>query len=195
MSASVRRVALGVAVAAALASSACAAGQHASTANELPTLDGINGSVGPINLRGLNIAAPTGVSFPAGSNLSMKLVIVNNGQRADKLTSITSPAFSGWRASSSTAAASSATATPTPASAPSQSVQIAPGLRKSWATPESTGALLLMHTKHAIYPGTTIGVTFTFARAGSITLAVPIALTARPNTAIIPEPTTSSLEG
>ena len=210
MFAAVRRVGLGVTVAAALVTSACAAGQHATTAEQLPTLDGANGSVGQINLRGLHIVAPAPgeVNYPAGSDVAVKLVIVNNGRQPDRLTSVTSPAFSDWGTYATTAeadavvAANSATATPTsqgtratPQPSSSKSVRIGPGLRTSWGTPESKGALLFLNTTKVLYPGTTIQVAFTFAQAGSVTLAVPVALSGSPNTSQIPEPSSSSIEG
>lgn len=243
MFAPVRRVGLGVAVIAALATAGCAAGQQASTANERPTLDGVNGSIGSINLRGLQIEPPTGklVSFPVGSDVSIRLVIVNTGQQSDRLIRISSPAFSDWGAFRSAAGAGqvvaadsatpthtptpthsptpTATKTTTPASgatptskaksptssptspaaklpSPSRSVVIEPGTRKGWGTPESTGELLLLHTKQVLHPGTTIRITFTFAQAGSITLAAPVALATRTNTSEIPTPASgTTLEG
>lgn len=242
--AAVRRVGLGVAVAAALVTAGCAAGQQASTANEQPTLDGVDGSVGPINLRGLQVETPTGnlVAYPVGSDVAIRLVIVNNGQQTDRLVSITSPAISDWGAFASTAAAGqvvaadsatptpthspkatptstpthSPTPTPTPGSpsapktkttspatpttkslpTPSRSVSISPGSRRGWGTPESTGELLLINTTQVLHPGTTIRLTFTFERAGSVTLAAPVALLFGANTAVIPTPAGgTSLEG
>lgn len=247
----VRRLGVVLAVAAAVLTSACAAGQQASTANEKPTIDGTNISVGSMALRGLLIDAPTGATpyYPAGSDASVKLVLVNTGQKADQLVSITSPAFSSWgafattaqagavvdadqskqaaaTATTSSAASSSAasgtttasasgtatgsasgsasasgspSSTPTPTQLPlpqpSRSVQLKPGSRTSWGTPEATGTLLLLGTKQVIYPGTTIQVTFTFANAGSVTVAVPIALSSSPRASVIPAPASSSIEG
>jgi hypothetical protein len=243
----VRRLGLALAVAAALLTSACAAGQQAGTANELPTLNGTNASVGAIDLRGLVIESPSGTTpyYPIGSDAAIKLVLVNTGTKADQLTSITSTSFSDWgayattadadavvsadaakhapkssaaasspAASSSSAPASSgsptgrgsrpatsaasspaASRTSSPLPVPSKSITIAPGSRTAWGTPESTGALLVLHTTKLIYPGTTISLTFTFAHAGSLTVVVPIALSSSPHSSVIPEPTTSSFEG
>lgn len=178
--ATTRLVRIGAAVAAAaLLTSACAAGQHAITAEELPTLDGTNGRVGQINLRGVTLQAPASgaVNYPAGSRIPIRLVLVNNGQQPDTLTSVTSPAFQNWRAT------------------PSNSVQIQPGTRTSWGTPEARGNLVLINTTKKLFPGTTIRMTFSFAKAGSVTLPVPIALSSSPNTSPIPSPTTTSIEG
>ena len=196
MFAAVRRAGLGVAVVAALVTAGCAAGQQASTANERPTLDGADGSVGSINLRGLHIDAPTGslVAYPVGSDVSVRLVIVNNGQQPDRLIRISSPAFSNWGTFHGTASAGQAAATHS--STPSHSIVIQPGTRSGWGTPEATGELRFLHTRQVLHPGTTVRVTFTFARAGTVTLATPIALASEINTSPIPTPAgVTGLEG
>jgi copper(I)-binding protein len=208
----VRRIGIGLAVAAALLTSACAAGQHAQTADEQSTLDGVNASVGTIDLRALVIEAPAGstVYYPVGSDLQLKLVIVNNATRPDRLTSITSPVARDWGAFNTTADADqvvSAHAAPTlpsstaPASSAAplptalKSVTITGNGRVGYATPEAKGALLLVHATRQVYPGTSVPLTFTFANAGKITVQVPVALSAVPPSSVIPEPATSSLEG
>jgi copper(I)-binding protein len=238
-----RRFGVGLAVSVALVTSlllsACAAGQSAQTANEKPTLDGTYASVGNIDLRGLAVEAPNGRRpyYAAGSDARIKLVIVNSGQKADSLTSITSPAAGAWGAFASSSDANAAMAadtsprsTPTPpaatSSAASQSpsrkhhkssgasasasttpappntsipaptpitqVPIAPGSRVSWGVPEATGALLLLHIKKRIYPGSTIPITFTFATAGTVTVSVPIMLSNTPGSSTVPEPAATS---
>jgi copper(I)-binding protein len=215
----VRRLGIGLAAFVALLTSACAAGQHASTSEQRPSLDGTNGSVGSINLRGIVIEAPSGTTayYPVGSDAAVKIVLVNNGTQQDRLISITSPAVTDWgsfattsdadaviEAHSSPSAAETKSgkakpsgtpsATTLPLPTPSQSIAISAGSRRSWGTPESKGTLLLIHTTKALYPGTTIPLTFQFANAGSVTLAVPIALSRSPQTSVIPEPS-SSIEG
>jgi copper(I)-binding protein len=231
-----RRIGLGLAVAAVLLTSACAAGQQAATANQQATLDGVNQSIGSIGLRGLTIEPPDGRSYAPGSDASIKLVIVNSGTKADRLVSISSPVATGWAAyrttadaglveaarsstaapsspaasssaagsasasssaSGSTSAAGSASASSPPASSsaaalplptPLTSVPIPAGGRVSWGVPEATGALLLVHITKRLYPGTTIQMTFTFANAGPITLAVPIHLSSSGGSLVIPGP-------
>ena len=159
---------VGVAVAAALLTSACAAGQDAQTANQKPTLDGTNVSVGAIDLRGLSIEAPSGVSYAPGSNPAIKLVLVNSGHSTDQLTSITSSDASGWGTAIGTTGTGTTSTTP---------VDLTPGARVSYGVPEATNSLLLLNTKTTLYPGTTIPVTFTFAKAGSVSVDVPVHLT------------------
>jgi copper(I)-binding protein len=127
----VRRVGIALAVAAALLTSGCAAGQHAGTADESPTLNGVNASVGTMLLRALVIEPPAGATtyYAVRSDATVKLVLVNTGTAPDQLTSITSPAFDDWGAFATTAAADAvvnadaAALAPKSSAAPSKSAQ------------------------------------------------------------------------
>lgn len=206
-----RVLGISIAAAAALVTSACAAGQQAATANVRTTLEGINGDVGAIHVRGLLIEAPSGVqlSYPVGGDAEVKAVLVNVGNSTDRLVSITSPAVSDWgtfantadaeavltanASATSTSTSPSASATPSPQ--PNRSVPIPAGGRVSWGTPESTGSLVIFGFSKPVYPGTTVSLTLRFANAGSLTLSVPVELGGSPNLSPIPEPSTSSIEG
>lgn len=195
-----RRIGIAIAVAAALLTSACAAGQHAQTADEKPTIDGTNASVGLIDLRGLAIETPTTLAYNPGSAMPLKVVIVNNAQQPDQLTSITSPDIKGWAAYATTADADavlnpgSGSSSTAPA-APDKTVTIDGNGRMGYATPEATGALLLLGAKKLINAADTIPVTFTFANAGQVTVQVPVALSNAAPSSVVPEPSTSSVEG
>jgi copper(I)-binding protein len=210
-----RRVGIGLVVAAALLTSACAAGQDAQTAEQKTTLDGTNADLGSIGLRGLAIEAPDAAFYPAGSDAAVKLVLVNSGTRADRLTSITTSSASGWAVYRSTAEADSvqnaaasalapapsssastpASSTASPPPVGSTSVPVPAGGRVSYGVPSATGALLLLHTKGHLYPGMTVELTFTFANAGTIDVAVPIQLSAGAQISIVPGPSATGQEG
>jgi copper(I)-binding protein len=231
--------ALGVATAAVLLTSACAAGQEAQTAYQKSSIDGTNRSVGQIDLRGLAVQAPPSLqkSYQPGTDAFLTVVLVNNSGSADQLTGVTTSAAGGWSAfakqddayavqqaagaqatgspvpapSSSTPMPSSSTptspvasspasstgsgessgsesasptnspttpASSTPAALPtgSQSVSIPARGRASFGTPDATGGLLLTGFTRRVFPGTTVRITFTFARAGSVTVSVPVQL-------------------
>jgi copper(I)-binding protein len=233
----VRRIGLGLIIAAAVLTSGCAAGQQAGTANQQATQDGVDRTLGPIRLAALAVRAPSGATYPAGSAAQVRLVIVNTGQHTDTLTSITSPEAGGWAAyrtaadaaqalaATSSAATSSAPTSSSPASSsspsgssgssgssgagsssatsssppsptstaapvprPQTSVAIPAGMRVSWGVPDSKGTLLLLGVKRALYPGTVIELTFTFQRAGTITIAVPIQVSSAPGSSTVPGP-------
>jgi hypothetical protein len=196
-----RTLGIGLAVAIALLTSACAAGQQAATANEQNTIDGVNADLGAIHIRGMLIDPPT-LFYKKNDSATVKLVLVNTSQtKSDLLTSVTSPAITDWGSFSSAAsadavlAANSSRAQKSDAAVPlpTRQVYIPAGGRANYGTPESTGALLFIGFTRNIYPGTTIPVTLRFAQAGSITITVPVALANTVNTTPIAPP--SPLEG
>ena len=257
-----------IAVTAALLTSACAAGRVAQTANQRPSIAGVNAQVGTMAIRDLSIEAPPqGTFYPAGSALRLTGVFVNNGTSSDLLTDITASSVTGWGAYSSitagdqvvaAASASAAGTTPSAASSPAgvpvtgsaptsassipssttspdetssgaapssdssspsdsssadasssdsatpsaapttaslpqaaQTVRVANGSRTVYGTPTATGALLLLGTKSRLYPGTTVTLTLTFARAGTVSVAVPIQITTDPTQAVVEAPSGS----
>jgi len=92
-----RRIVIGVAAAGAvLLTASCAAGQHAASANESPSIDGANAKVGSMLLRTVAITTPNGKCYLPGSDAPLSLVLVNNGRDSDTLTSVTSPRFSSY---------------------------------------------------------------------------------------------------
>ena len=195
----VRRIGIGLAVAVALLTSACAAGQKAQSANVHESIDGTSVHVGEITLGGLAIETPKSVSYPAGSNVPVRVVIVNSGEKSDKLTGITSTSFSGWGTFDSSADADAAQAAPSSGAAPAPkahtSISIAAGERASFGVPDSKKVLLLARSKTVLYPGTTVSLTFTFSNAGSVTVEVPIQLSNSPQTSIIPGPSATGEQG
>ncbi|GAB2470776.1 hypothetical protein GCM10027265_19780 [Jatrophihabitans fulvus] len=195
---------VGLAAAAAAVTGACAAGQLAQTAYEKPSIDGNNASVGVIDLRGIALEAPEGkASYAKGSSIPMTLVIVNNGRATDTLTGVRTAAASGWGAYPKSAASESSSSAAAPSfsdgetgvvGAPSsgagsnggapeggrQSVKILSLRRASFGVPDSNSDLLLTGTTRTLYPGSTIKVTFTFAKAGTVTVSVPVQIGERP---------------
>lgn len=238
-------------MAAVLASSACAAGQRAQTADQKPTLDGTETSVGQLDLRGITIEAPpSGPSYAVGSSARMRLVVVNNGQNNDRLTSITASAITSWgsyatsaqaaavqspsssvsssaapssssssssspsgssssstsstssppnsgsstrKRNSTSSAASSQTASSSAASTaaalptPSRSILVPAGSRAAWGVPDTNYTLLLTGLTQRLFPGNAVRITFTFTRAGRVSVDVPVALSTDPKNSYIPE--------
>jgi copper(I)-binding protein len=75
--------------AALFAMAGCAAGQIAETAKQHPTVGGVYANIGDVALRNLSIEAPDGPSWPAGSDVSLYMSIVNNERTPETLTGIT----------------------------------------------------------------------------------------------------------
>lgn len=191
-------VAVGAVVTTALSTAGCATGQHAATAEETPAIDGAIGTVGSIDLRGVAILPPDSgaASYPQGGNAAMTLVIVNTSTKPDTLTSISSPAASGWVLLDGNttllpvAPSSSGTSTgpPVVGAVPPQVVTIAPGHGVSFALASSTQSVFLTGLKRQLYTASSVPVTFTFQSAGAITITVPVQLTPTPGSSTLPAP-------
>ncbi len=149
----VRRVALlaaaGVGAAALLAG--CSAGQITQTAAKGPSIEGVDANVGPIQIRNAIVERPpTGDVWPAGSDVPVRVRIVNEGRTPDTLVAAASPVASAvdlvdLDATPSPSASASASGSPagSPASpsapAPSASVPGSPAASGS-PTPEGSGS-------------------------------------------------------
>lgn len=198
-----RRFAVGLVVlCAALATSACAAGRHAHTAEETPAVDAAGTSVGQLRIQGIAVAAPTGPSYASGGSAELLFIVANNGQQADTLTAVTSSAAGGAgvgagapSASMSNPAGGSGTASGSAAGSTSRSasasssvsssgsaaasaftpVEIPAGGRRSFGLGDTADYhLTLTGLTQPLFGGMSIQVTFTFAHAGSTTVTVPV---------------------
>jgi hypothetical protein len=211
-----------VAACATLLTASCAAGQHAATANETPAIDGIDGAVGSIHLAAVALTAPPVSCYLPGGDATLTLVIVNSGHSADTLADVTSPRFKSAVVAAnpddaasylqaepgtgscaptpSGSSSSSAVVTPSqPLPTPAKAQQIAAGESLQLGV-TATGAdapsgpvvVLRGLTGGALYAGTTIPVTFSFANAGDVTLTVPVQLSVAPNNSTVPVPSGSA---
>jgi copper(I)-binding protein len=157
--------------------SACAAGQIASTAEQQATLDGVNRTIGHIGLHGLSLAAPTkGPSYAAGSSIAIDMVLVNSGTTPDSLVSITSTAAKGWGTYSQGAANLVLNSPGARHEAGAHSVTIPAGSRVA-SGPASATQLIIEGTARRIWPGTIVNLVFQFKNAGTIRVPVPVHLT------------------
>lgn len=157
------RAGLGIAaIGAALLTSACGAGQHAMTAEEVPAIDGQNAAVGHVALRAIAIAAPTNGSVSVGDTAQLTFVVVNDGPSDDQLVRVSSTAFSSATQTSITVQ-------------PGSPVQVGMGdgntnVALNGLTQDGAG------DDNGLFPGESVPVTFSFKNAGSVTAQVPVAL-------------------
>ena len=172
---------------------ACAAGQHAQTAEEKPSLDGTFGNVGNIQIEGVAFHAPNGASYPSGASVPLAAYIANNGTSPDKLVKVESSAFSGgWAVesgSSSGSSSSSGSGNGQPQTiGPNQAVGFGlQDLGSSGAGSPKTIVLRGLTAQSApLFPGTAVKVTFTFANAGQTTLTVPVQISTDPHQQTLP---------
>jgi periplasmic copper chaperone A len=152
--------------AAALALAGCSAGQITQTDSQVAAVDGTSGDVGDtIALRDAQIPYPPNHSgsYPAGSTVQVLVTIVNQGNSADELISVTSPA------------AVPAQIQGTTQIPPGSTVISTEGLTAQ-TSPLVVGQLrILLTTARPLHAGLNTPLTFQFRNAGTLTIPVPIA--------------------
>lgn len=158
-------MALIISLAAALTLVGCAGNQ---AGYDAPAVNGTLGNAGDIiALRDVlipNPRTPQG-SYPAGSTVPVLLAIVNQGNRTDKLTAVSSPAANQVQLSGSTDIPPGSTVVSTASSA---------ALNTPPTDPLVAGRLRITLTLSRILPdGLSIPITFQFRHAGTVTLSVP----------------------
>jgi copper(I)-binding protein len=199
-----RKVAAAAAVgAAAVLAAACSAGQTAQTAMEQSTVDGASADAGSIALRNVRIAYPPNATYVAGSSAVLEFSAVNTGREADQLLSVKAPVAAsvgvGPGAGQAGASASGGPGSTAPSTSDSTSGSSSPSGPTSSASPPGSssapageqaqvdlppGALVsfgpagavvqLMGLTTDLVSGQTVEITFVFAKAGSVTVAVPV---------------------
>jgi copper(I)-binding protein len=203
--ATARRTGVAGLAAAALLTAGCTAGQRAQTADQQETLDGTTVRVGSyITLGALALSTPTdGTSWARGSSVPIKGILVNSGRNDDKLTSITSPSITSWGVYPSLFQATGANAAPSgaaaaPASTPDP-VDVPALSRVTFSaesgSPAGTRVLVVIGIKAPLFPGSSIQLTFTFAKAGAVTTQVPVQLSSSPHSSVIPGASATGEEG
>jgi len=138
------------------------------TTPDVSAVDGAFGNAGTIALRDVLIPNPRTPqeAYPAGSTVPVLLAIVNQGNQADKLVAVTSPAASQVQMVGTTDippgdTVISSTASSAPINAPA-------------ASPIVLGRLRIMLTLNRVLrAGLNIPLTFEFQHAGTVTLRVP----------------------
>ena len=136
---------------------------------DVSAVDGAFGNAGnTIALRDVLIPNPRArqEAYPAGSTVPVLLAIVNQGNQADKLVAVTSPAAGQVQMMGTTEIPPGDTVVSTASSAPIN----APG-----TSPMVLGRLRIMLTlNRVLHAGLNTPLTFEFQQAGTVTLSVPM---------------------
>ncbi len=156
--------------AAALVLSGCSAGAVTQTDTTVSSVVGSEGQVGQILLRNITMDPGSAVVVPAGATITLAGTLVNQGLGEDQLVSVTSPYASQVRSEG---------ATTIPGNDATQMVGSQPGPvgPPSPTKPNGTVRITLAGVTQVLHAGPTYPVTFTFAKAGSITLPVNLQTT------------------
>ena len=181
MNRALRAATVGVLLFTPLALTACSAGQVNQTSTQLRDKVGPMAQVGALDLREIQLAYPTAGSYAAGDDAELTMGIVNNGSEDDALTGIEGTGFSRVRV---TGSASGTAAPASPTGATSSAPATASGARALDITVpadstvflgQNAPTVTLVGLAQDLTPAQTIELTFTFERAGEVTVAVPVA--------------------
>lgn len=158
----------------------CAAGQHSQTSNEVPAVDGVAADAGQIGIRAAGVAPPdTGPNYPAGSDATLKLVMINDGPSSVALRAVSTPVAQqttlGLNGPADTANTSAPAGGTTIAIPSGGTVQV--GYTSLGPT------ITLAHLTQTLYPAQSVPVTFTFTNGATISTTLAVQLTTGPQDA------------
>jgi copper(I)-binding protein len=166
-----RAAALGALLLSPAALAGCSAGQVTQTATQVQNL-GTSADVGDLSLRALELPYPTGGVYPAGANARLLGAIANSGATDDTLVSIEGDAFDSVEVvdPGATAAASAGTG----------SLDLTVPAAGTTFLGTGTGpSVTLVGLTEEVGVGRSVAVTFTFEKAGSVTVTVPVGTPSR----------------
>lgn len=151
---------------AALALTGCSAGAVTQTGTIVSQADGAVGQIGPISLQDMSIEGGPAAFTPAGGQAALRGTIINDGPTTDRLVSVTTPYAQNVRPEGATTIPSvNAVRIVGEDPGPVGPADAALGVG-------GTMRLTLTGVTQELRPGPTYDVTFTFERAGSVTVPV-----------------------
>jgi len=178
-----RAATVGVLLFSPLVITACSAGQVNQTSSQLRDKVGVTVHVGDLTLRQVQLAYPTDRSYSPGDDAQLQMSIVNSGSEDDALTGIDGTGFAevrvtGAASGTSTASGSAASTTTPPAEATTstgaRALDIAIPAGSSVFLGQNAPTVTLVSLGQELTPAQTIDLTFTFEKAGDVTVAVPV---------------------
>lgn len=184
---STRRVATAVAIAAgaAFALSGCSAGQVTQTSSQVAAVNGNSADLGAIDLRNVHVQYPNSeeYSIEPGGNAVLAFTAINNSlDTPDKLTGITTE-FAGTVVIAGEAggrviapATSLSAGAPADAADPDHAAEAEAEKQtdENADAPSDLVLVVMQDLEEGVRPGLTVPVTFTFEKAGAVTVAVPV---------------------
>ena len=180
MNRALRAATVGVLLFSPLVITACSAGQVNQTSSQLRDKVGPQATVGDLELRGVQLAYPTDGSYSPGDDAELQMAIVNNGAEDDALTGIEGTSFTRVRVTGSSSGTvapgtSAAATTAAPAPATGRPLDITIPADSSIYLGQNAETVTLVSLGESLTPAQTVELTFTFERAGDVTVQVPVA--------------------
>src|SRR4051812_7507104 len=179
---------MGMLLCSTVALSACSAGQVNQTSTQLRDKTGPEGAVGDLLLREVQLAYPQSGAYAAGDDAELQAAIVNTGDQPDTLVNVTGPDFASVRvtgsptgsaavASSTPAAGATSAAPTTPATGGARQIAVPAG--ETVFLGENTSTVTLVDLTRPLTSASAVPVTFTFQRAGQVTVDALVATPSR----------------
>lgn len=174
----------GAALIAAAVLTGCGAGQVASTATQVSNTTGGNAQAGPLALRTVAIAfdgaVEDGAVYRRGEDAPLNMTVVNEAGQTDRLVSASTPLAESVEISGTTDIPSGRSLVvggdtqQQGAGSPGGAPVTTPLPRED----EPTASVVLVGLRDDVRSGISYPITFTFERAGDVTVAVPVDSTA-----------------
>lgn len=172
---------IAAALIAAAALTGCGAGQVAGTAQQVSNTTGGNAQVGPLALRTVAIAfgedVEGGAVYRRGDDAPINMTVVNEAGEADELLSVSTPIAESVEVTGTTEIPSGRSLVvggdtqQQGAGSPGGAPVTTPQPREEG---EPTASIVLVGLREDVRSGISYPITFTFARAGDVTVAVPV---------------------
>jgi copper(I)-binding protein len=154
---------------------------------------GASGQVGAVLLRDVYVERPPSNIYPGGSNATLRLTLINQASQPDALTSATTDVAARVEILADTGCDG------TTETLPRLDLPARVDLTSSPNAPGPTHAqyfLRLIDLKIGILQGGSVSITFTFSRAGTVTLPAPVGgITTHPAGTATPTPCASPSRG
>ena len=169
MNRALRAATMGVLLLSPVALSACSAGQVTQTATQERDKTGAQAQVGDISIRQAQLAAPSSGGYERGDDADLQVAFVNGGSEADTLVRVDGDGFASAEIANTASRISSSSSGPTDEIEIPAGSSVFVGQRSSDYTVTFTGLDENLNT------GQYLQVTFTFEKAGEVTLPITVA--------------------
>jgi copper(I)-binding protein len=164
-----RAATMGVLLLSPVALSACSAGQVTQTATQERDKTGAQAQVGDISIREAKLAPADDGGYQSGDNAQLQVGLVNGGSSADTLVSVDGEGFTSAEIANTAARISSTSTEPT------DRIEIPAGSSVFVGQDSSDYEITLSGLDESLTTGQYIKVTFSFEKAGEVTLPITVA--------------------
>jgi len=165
-----RAATMGVLLLSPVALTACSAGQVTQTATQVRDKTGAQAQVGDISIREAKLASVGVGGYEAGDDAELQVALVNDGSSADTLVSVDGDGFASAEIANTASRISS-----NPGTAPTDRVEIPAGSSVFVGQDDSDYTITLSGLQDGLTTGQYLKVTFTFEKAGEVTLPLTVA--------------------